>query len=286
MKPELAAALLLMMTALPAAAAPGDDFAPCEDARGDPQLAGSLCAQFPVPLERGTPSSGRISLFLRQFPAPAPSRGQVWLVAGGSGAALYPLIGTLRQAFPGYDLIVPDRRGTGRSPAKGSVYALSTASAAYDLQAEIDRYSQGSPALLYGATEGSELVLKTLPLVPSRRVEVVILDSPAWPAAPLSATKPGAAESQNLRVLPGPAEPVEPGLDISVPRTLVLQGETGAVPPAEIERKARVTTYTIEGAPSFLMLSVPECAAPLVRDFVEGAAAGGAPCAAKLTIRF
>ena len=59
-------------------------------------------------------------MFLRKFPAPRPaaSRGTVWLVAGGpgeSGASLYPMLPTLRRAFPGFDLVIPDHRGTGYS---------------------------------------------------------------------------------------------------------------------------------------------------------------------------
>ena len=255
MKSRLAILLLLTAPLAAQAAAPGSDFAPCADAAADPRLAGSLCAHFPAP-------DGKGSLFLREFPAANRSLGQVWLVAGESGAALLPAIAGMRQAFPGYDLILPDRRASGLAAAK-------------DLRAEIDRYSTGGATLLYGATQGSEVVLKTLPLVRPRRVEAVILDSP--PAIAVTTPGPAAAEQ---------AQPVEPALNTAPPRTLVLQGDTDAAPLPEIEKNAPVTTYTIEGAPSFLMMTVPECAAPLVHDFVEGAAAGGAPCAARLSIRF
>ncbi|GEM_PF-3824855 len=254
MKLRIAALFLLACSALAQAtpASRDEDFAPCTDAGTGPELAGSLCAHFPIPGGKGT-------LLLRQFPSAAPSRGQVWLLAGESGSTLYPLIGTLRKAFPGYDLIVPDRRGSAHT-------------AALDLQAEIDHYAGGGATLLYGATQGSEVVLKALPLVRTHRIEAVILDSP-----PL--TVGGIAPEQT-------PSPGEQGLDLSPPRTLVLQGDATTPPPAELDKKAPVTTYAIEGAPSFLMLTVPECAAPLVHDFVEGGSEGGAPCAARLSIRF
>jgi hypothetical protein len=120
-------------------------------------------------------------------------------------------------------------------------------------------------------------VLKALPLVRPRRVEAVILDNPAaQPSAPLSATTP--------TDIAGP--PPEGGLYMPPPRTLVLQSASEFTPPPDLDRKTPVTVYKIEGAPDSVMLEVPECAAPLVRDFVEKAAEGGAPCAAKLTIRF
>jgi hypothetical protein len=289
MKSKFAAVFGLMLAALPAGAATaGEDFTPCDDARAAPQLAGSLCARFEAPLERGTPSGEKISLFLRQFPATTSSLGQVWLITGESGASLYSMIGTMRLAFPGYDLIVPDRRGSGGSSTKGGAASTSAINAAYDLQAEIDRYARGGATLLYGTSRGSDLVLKTLKLVRPRRVEAVILDSPPrldGQTAPLTALSPGTA--QGLRQAPRePGQTDEPGLDTTLPRTLILQGDPDVAPPQDIEPKSPVTTYIIDGAPSFLMLTVPECAAPLVRDFVQGNSDGDAPCAGRLSIRF
>lgn len=251
-----AVALLLLTGSLPARSETvGEDFAPCADAAADARLSGSLCAHF-------TPKGEKSALFLRQFPSEAPSRGQVWVVAGESAAALYPKVATLRKAFPAYDLILPDRRAQTRVAAR-------------DLQAEIDHYSHGGATLLYGASQGGEVVLKALPLVRPHRVEAVILDHPAAQpsSAPLSASTPN-------DLVP------EAGMDMPAPRTLVLQSTSEFTPLPDLDRKSPLTVYKIDGAPDSVTLDVPECAAPLIRDFVENASDGGAPCAAKLTIHF
>lgn len=271
-------AAALVLTTFSAAAS--DDFTPCTDAGQDQYLAGSLCARFWAPAEQGKPDAGKVSLFLRQFPAAGRSRGQVWLVTGRSGSPLYPLIGTLRQAFPDYDLIIPDRRGSGRSTAHGR-QAVSAGTAARDLQTEIDTYAGGGSTLLYGTSQGSEVILRALPLVRPRRIEAVILDSPA---APLSMSGP--EEPEQALDLSAPLSRLdEPTLSDSPPRTLLLQGERD-IPPRQLDRDTPLTTYTIDGASGFLMLTVPECAAPLVRDFVNGVAVNEPSCAAHLTIRF
>jgi pimeloyl-ACP methyl ester carboxylesterase len=97
------------------------EFLPCEDANSSPLLTGSLCAKHSVPLDHGATSEA-LSLFIRKFPATTtttPQRqGEVWLLSGGpgeSGATLYPFIERLRASFVGFDLIVPDHRGTGLS---------------------------------------------------------------------------------------------------------------------------------------------------------------------------
>lgn len=249
-------ALLAMAGAMPARSQSlGEDFAACPDRASSPVLSGSLCAHF-------TPKGEKTALLLRQFPSSSPSRGQVWVVAGESGAALLPQIGTLRQAFPGYDLVLPDRRAQTRV-------------AAHDLQAEIDRYSHGGATLLFGASQGGEVVLKALPLVRPRRVEAVILDHPAAQpsSAPLSASTPN-------DLVP------EAGMDMPAPRTLVLQSMSDFTPLPDLDRKSPLTVYKIDGAPDSVTLELPECAAPLIRDFVENASEGGAPCAARLAIHF
>lgn len=53
-----------------------------------------------------------------ELASPVARRGEVWLLSGGpgeSGASLYPMIRTYQRAFPGFDLVIPDHRGTGRS---------------------------------------------------------------------------------------------------------------------------------------------------------------------------
>jgi pimeloyl-ACP methyl ester carboxylesterase len=115
-------------------------FDACADRDSAPALAGSRCARLKVPLrhtradtDRGIGSSAgtggggnaaphaaapdSIEIFVRLFPADGERRGTVWMLAGGpqSGAMFYGLVDRLREAFPGFDLVVPDHRGTGRS---------------------------------------------------------------------------------------------------------------------------------------------------------------------------
>ncbi len=215
MKPLVFAAAALWLTAIagPGLAAPfdpaSDAFAPCADAAKDPALLGSLCARFTAPLSPADPDLGDAQLFVRQFPAQGPSLGQVWLIAGGpgeSGASFYLLLKPLRAAFPGYDLMIPDHRGTGFSarlcPAEeapespggmalsgaewstcfsalttGRAKTFTITNAAGDLRALMDRYGGDKPTILYGVSYGTQLVLRTLALSPPRRLDGVILDS-------------------------------------------------------------------------------------------------------------
>ncbi|QRO01498.1 alpha/beta fold hydrolase [Archangium violaceum] len=188
-----------------------DEFIGCPDAKEDDALAGSLCARFSAPLDYAEPSRERLELFVRKFPAPGRAAGQVWLVAGGpgeSGASFYPLLKTLRAAFPGYDLLVPDHRGTGFSSRlcqkeeaadsadgfalQGAEWAtcfealesdskrtraFTITHAAYDLRALMERYSAGRPTWLYGVSYGTQLVLRMMTVAPPKRLEGIVLDS-------------------------------------------------------------------------------------------------------------
>lgn len=103
-----------------AAQTPPPSFTACADAAAHTPLVGSECLITDVPLRHEAADAGTIELFVRRLPTPDQSkrRGEVWLIAGGpgeAGASLYPMISTYRRAFPGYDLIIPDHRGTGRS---------------------------------------------------------------------------------------------------------------------------------------------------------------------------
>lgn len=188
-----------------------DDFRPCEDAASDLALTGSLCARFSAPANPGQPTVGQVDLFVRKVPASGRRLGQVWLVAGGpgeSGASFYPLLDRLRRAFPGYDLMIPDHRGTGFSSricpaeeAAGSpggfalegaewatcfaaleaktpwVQSFTISNAARDLSALMDRYAGRGPVLLYGVSYGTQLVLRTMTVAPRRRLDGIVLDS-------------------------------------------------------------------------------------------------------------
>ena len=208
----LLVAAMIGGTARPAVAQPrGDDFAPCDDAASDPSLHGSLCARFAAPTSYADPTLGSVELFVRMFPADGRSVGRVWLVAGGpgeSGASFYPLLPFLRAAFPGYDLIVPDHRGTGFSsrlcPAEEAadspggpalegaeqatcfatleaksprVQAYTISNAARDLSGLMARYGGDGRTLVYAVSYGTQLVLRAMIVAPPQRVDAIILDS-------------------------------------------------------------------------------------------------------------
>lgn len=111
---------MLLLVSPVMAMASGSRLQPCSDADSSPALSVSLCTTVDVPLRHADPSGESLSLFIRRIPASAAvaRRGEVWLLSGGpgeSGASLHPMIRTYQRAFPGFDLVIPDHRGTGRS---------------------------------------------------------------------------------------------------------------------------------------------------------------------------
>ncbi len=173
----------------------------CADADSSPALKDSLCVTTHVPLRHASPGDGSLKLFVRWFPAETVERrGEVWLLAGGlgeSGASLYPVVATFRRAFPGYDLMIPDHRGVGRSericPVQeaadsadgvalagdewggciGAMYAdaartqaFSVTEAAQDLALLMSRYRGSGPTYLYGVSYGTQLALRALQVAP------------------------------------------------------------------------------------------------------------------------
>lgn len=185
-----------------AAQTPPPSFTACADAAAHTPLAGSECLLAQVPLRHESPDAGTINLFVRRLPTPDQTkrRGEVWLIAGGpgeAGASLYPMISTYRRAFPGYDLIIPDHRGTGRStrlcpvqeapqsangvglagaewgPCIGALYAdsqrtkaFTITEAAQDLALLIRQQRRKGKVLLYGVSYGTQLALRTLQVAP------------------------------------------------------------------------------------------------------------------------
>lgn len=194
------AALLAPLCA--AAQKPSPSFTACADAAPQIPLAGSECLVTQVPLRHAAADAGTIELFVRRVPVPAHTkrRGEVWLIAGGpgeAGASLSPLIRTYQRAFPGYDLIIPDHRGTGRStrlcpeqeapqsadgvglagaewgPCIGGLYAnlqrtqaFSITEAAQDLALLIRQQRRPGELLLYGVSYGTQLALRALQVEP------------------------------------------------------------------------------------------------------------------------
>ncbi|MCD2518082.1 alpha/beta fold hydrolase [Massilia sp. G4R7] len=202
------AALLLAL--LCSGAAHSANFQPCDDAGTQPALAGSLCAREAAPLSHAAPGGEQLSLFIRKLPAHGPSKGTVWLIAGGpgeSGASFYPFIERLRRSFPGYDLMAPDHRGTGLSsrlcPAEeaagspggmalagaewsscfaqlnaqpGRAREFTITNAAHDLRRLILRHRDGKPVYVYGVSYGTQLVLRALQ-IGELPVKGLVLDS-------------------------------------------------------------------------------------------------------------
>jgi pimeloyl-ACP methyl ester carboxylesterase len=191
--------------------ASASDFNRCADAGTLPELTGSLCAIASAPLDHQRIDDGRtVDLFVRKFPADGPPRGSVWLIAGGpgeSGASFYPLLPRLRTAFPGFDLLIPDHRGTGYSSklcpveeapdsAEGialagsewagciaSVYqdpdragAFTITNAARDLAGLIEAGRQDGPVYVYAVSYGTQMVLRMMQAAPLH-LDGLILDS-------------------------------------------------------------------------------------------------------------
>ena len=191
---------------------------PCADAAASPLLAGSECTTVDVPLRHADPSGESLSLFVRRIPASptAARKGEVWLLSGGpgeAGASLYPMIRTYQRAFPGFDMVIPDHRGTGRSsricptqespgspggtglagpewgPCIGAMYANLPRTSAFSitegaqdlamLMAGADRRGQ---VLLYGVSYGTQLALRAVQLN-TLPIDALILDGLVPPEA-------------------------------------------------------------------------------------------------------
>ena len=157
------------------------------------------------------PDEGTVELFVRKFPVEGAPKGQLWLVAGGpgeSGAPFYPFIDTVRTAAPGFDLLVPDHRGTGFStrlcPEEestssdggsalagkewGTCFGALTANSdrtkaftisngAKDLNLLMSHFDIGKRVYLYGVSYGTQLVLRMLTLGDQNDLDGIILDS-------------------------------------------------------------------------------------------------------------
>ncbi len=211
--------LMVLLVAGPVWAT-SQSFEPCVDAATHPSLAGSHCVVSSVPLDPGADAAateGEVSLFVRKFPVdPHQRQGEVWLIAGGpgeTGASFYPVLDVLRRAFPGYDLVIPDHRGTGYSsklcpieeapsspdgialageewgPCIGAMHAdpartrtFNVTNAAHDLAALIGRHRMEGEVYLYGASYGTQLVLRTMQVAPVA-VDGIVLDGLVPPEA-------------------------------------------------------------------------------------------------------
>nr|WP_246373070.1 alpha/beta hydrolase [Lysobacter spongiae] len=170
-----------------------------------------MCAREQAPLDYAEPDGEKVELFVRRFPVAEgrTRRGEVWLVAGGpgeTGASFYSALHTLRRAFPDYELMMPDHRGTGYStklcpeqeslesasgldladeewgPCIGAMYAnaartqaFTITHAAQDLSRLIRSHRGEGPVLLYGVSYGTQLALRMLQVAPVE-LDGLILD--------------------------------------------------------------------------------------------------------------
>jgi pimeloyl-ACP methyl ester carboxylesterase len=87
------------------------------------QVAGLVCTQVVVPLDRTGAVPGSISLHVEELPASGTPKGVMFLIAGGPGQGSAYTFGLgdanadalYRYLFPGYTLVAYDDRGTGNS---------------------------------------------------------------------------------------------------------------------------------------------------------------------------
>jgi pimeloyl-ACP methyl ester carboxylesterase len=89
-------------------------FEPCPD---DDPAPGAECASIQVPANWDDPEGESITFVVRRI-VRAESRGQLWLLSGGPGQPGYSFLGSedlFAQLAPGFDLYMPDHRGTGDS---------------------------------------------------------------------------------------------------------------------------------------------------------------------------
>ncbi len=192
----------LALSAFALSPARAASFAACDDDAEFAALAGSLCMRAEAPLDYAKPDGEVVELFVRKFPVAEgrARRGEVWLVAGGpgeSGASFYHALQTLRDAFPDFELVMSDHRGTGYSsklcpveeardsasgldlagaewgPCIGAMYAnaartqaFTITRAARDLSRLIDRHRGPGAVYPYGVSYGTQLALRMLQVAP------------------------------------------------------------------------------------------------------------------------
>lgn len=205
----LAAGCATTSAPMPAVTGSETAFARCEDASEYTELSDSLCAMIAAPLNPQAPGAEEIDLFVRKFPATGERVGEIWMLAGGpgeTGQSYFTEIAGFRAAFPGYDVFIPDHRGTGQStrlcagetpdspagtalageefgPCFGEIWqnaertqAFSMTNAAHDLDGLIETLGGEGRRYVYGVSYGTGLAMRFSQL---RTVSVdgIVLDS-------------------------------------------------------------------------------------------------------------
>jgi len=126
---------------------------------------GLVCSDVVVPLDRSGVVPGSITLHVESLPPNGPSRGAVFLIAGGPGqgsAHVFDLgspdsANLFRFLFPGYTLVAYDDRGTGASGLLDcpGLQTATTPDGEDQLAAECAS-SLGAQAPFYGTTDHAE----------------------------------------------------------------------------------------------------------------------------------
>ncbi len=162
------------------------------------------CTLVDVPLDWEAPEGERIEFFVRRIrTAAAESKGQLWLLQGGPGAAGWAFNNYapyFQELVPGYDIYIPDYRGNGYSawlgcegqdgdtyrPSCGNALLeqwgeglahFNTSAAARDIGTTIERIRQpGERVYLFGTSYGTFMLNRYLTLFPDQ-ADAAILDS-------------------------------------------------------------------------------------------------------------
>ncbi len=172
----------------------------------DPAGTGVECASIQVPADWNDPAGASITFFVRRI-VRAESRGQLWLLSGGPGQPGHVWAGAddfFAELAPGFDLYMPDHRGTGDSTylycpdvrAPGGVEDcveriettwgdaaphFSITQAARDIGEVIAKVRKPEePVLVMGASYGTTWAHRYLQVFPDQ-ANGVVLDSPCPP---------------------------------------------------------------------------------------------------------
>ncbi len=157
------------------------------------------CFRVSVPLDWSHAVPGKLSLWVQEYVPPGPSRGVMFLLAGGPGQASTSLFQLGQDSFwaqtlPGYTLVDYDPRGTGLSDpltchATGDIGCIAQLGPSRDYYRTVDnamdidavRQAIGAPRIgLYGASYGTDLAVIYARMYPAN-VTRLLLDSVATP---------------------------------------------------------------------------------------------------------
>lgn len=215
---------MLAMWACSDPTAPEDPFVPdvvwtsCSKMTGGSTLDAE-CAMVAVPVRWDAPRGPTLELFVKRIRGTQPSRGQLWLIAGGPGNAgdfFETILPLFTVDVTDLDIYLLDHRGTGRSTRLGCAVEEAAASergatitpaempacladvrarlgdtlegyrpteAAHDLRALIEvTRTPSDVVVVYGRSYGTYLVQRYLQLAPAQPTAVILDSTCAAPA--------------------------------------------------------------------------------------------------------